>query len=262
MFNPEGESVGIAAGCAVLEGATAYVGFDSCKEPFTNYFLCDGTADDVQINAAEAYATGLGNGTVELERGTYDIADPIIPTGNSIWYRGQGEDTFLDGDSLSTTEHLFHVTGRDDIQISDMSMQTEDGAGKTCYCIFIEDGSDRFKIRNVSIIESDVIIYGTPVYWYGPTALMKAFLDRHVYFNCPENREKIRGKKAIIAVPFEEDNLETAEPLVTMFEKGFKYLEMSLIEKILVPGVGDKGDILKKQNILVKDYKLGKKIAK
>lgn len=155
-FDPEGEGVGVAAGCPILEGSTAYVGFDSCKEPFTNYFYCDGTADEVQINAAEAYVTALGGGTVELERGTYDIADPIIPTGNNIWYKGQGEDTFLDGDNLATTEHVFHVTGRDDVQISDMSMQTEDGAGKTCYCIFIEDGSDRFKIRNVSIIESDV----------------------------------------------------------------------------------------------------------
>jgi hypothetical protein len=40
------------------------------------------------------------------------------------------------------------------------------------------------------IIESDVIVFGTPVYWYGPTALMKGFMDRFVYFNCPENRKK------------------------------------------------------------------------
>jgi len=111
------------------------------------------------------------------------------------------------------------------------------------------------------ISESDIIIFGTPVYWYGPTALIKAFLDRFVFFNCPENREKIKGKKVIIAVPFEEENLETAEPLVKMFEKSFKYLEMALIEKVIVPGVGDKGDILKKQNILEKSFEIGKKIA-
>jgi multimeric flavodoxin WrbA len=52
------------------------------------------------------------------------------------------------------------------------------------------------------IIEADVIIFGTPVYWYGPTALMKAFIDRFVYFNCPENRAK-SGKAANI--PFEDD---------------------------------------------------------
>jgi len=111
------------------------------------------------------------------------------------------------------------------------------------------------------IIESDIIIFGTPVYWYGPTALMKAFLDRFVFFNCPENREKIRGMKAILAVPFEEDNVETAEPLIRMFEKSFEYLEMVLIEKIIVPGVGKKGEVLKKQEVLDSCYELGKNLA-
>jgi multimeric flavodoxin WrbA len=111
------------------------------------------------------------------------------------------------------------------------------------------------------IIESDVLIFGTPVYWYGPTALMKAFIDRFVYFNCPDNREKIRGKKAILAVPYEENNIDTAAPLIQMFEKSFKYLEMQLIEKIIVPGVGEKGDILKKPEILKYCYEVGRKLT-
>jgi multimeric flavodoxin WrbA len=53
------------------------------------------------------------------------------------------------------------------------------------------------------IIGSDIIVFGTPVYWYGPTALMKCFIDRFVYFNCPEHRAKIRGKSAVLAIPFE-----------------------------------------------------------
>ena len=138
-----------------LEGSTAYVGFDETKEPKVNYFLVDGTADDVQINAAEAYITALGGGTVELERGTYVLADPIIPTGNNIWYKGQGPATLLNGDGLATTEHVFHLTGRDDIRITSMNIQTEDGGGKTSHCIFIEDGSDRFHIEEIEILDSD-----------------------------------------------------------------------------------------------------------
>ena len=111
------------------------------------------------------------------------------------------------------------------------------------------------------IEESDAIVFGTPVYWYGPTALMKGFLDRFVYFNCPENREKIRGKSAVLAVPFEEEDTEAAAPLVTMFEKSLDYLEMTLAGKILAPGVGEKGDILKKVDILNEAYRLGGEIA-
>lgn len=112
------------------------------------------------------------------------------------------------------------------------------------------------------IIKSDVIIFGTPVYWYGPTGLMKCFIDRFVYFNCPENREKIRGKSAIIAVPFEEKNPRTAHLLVKFFKKSLQYLEMNLIGTILVPGVSKRGDILEKEELLEKGYKLGKKIGK
>lgn len=96
-----------SASCGLLPGSSAYVGFDECKEPFTNYFYCDGVADDVQINLAQAYAVALGGGTVELERGTFTVVAPIIPTGSQLWFKGQGSDTFIDGDGLATTEHVF-----------------------------------------------------------------------------------------------------------------------------------------------------------
>jgi len=111
------------------------------------------------------------------------------------------------------------------------------------------------------IEESDAIVFGTPVYWYGPTALMKGFIDRFVYFNCPENRTKIKGKRAAIAVPYEEENPKTAKPVVTFFEKSLDYLEMNLIGKIIVPGVSDKGDVLQKEQVLAKAYELGQRLA-
>jgi len=111
------------------------------------------------------------------------------------------------------------------------------------------------------IIESDILVFGTPVYWYGPTAIMKAFLDRFVYFNCPENRVKIKGKSAAIAVPFEEDNIEAASLVVKLFEKSFEYLEMRFAGKIIVPAVGEKGEVLKKAEKLEDAYQLGRDLA-
>jgi multimeric flavodoxin WrbA len=147
------------------------------------------------------------------------------------------------------------------IFLKDLNIQECDGCyvcwkGKQC-----SKKDDMNKIYP-KIIQSDVIIFGTPVYWYGPTALMKCFIDRFVYFNCPENRKKIRGKLAVIAVPFEEENPKTANLLVKFFEKSLHYLEMKLIDKILVPGVSSRGDILRKGELLEKGYKLGRKLAK
>jgi multimeric flavodoxin WrbA len=112
------------------------------------------------------------------------------------------------------------------------------------------------------IFESDVIIWGTPVYWYGPTALIKAFLDRFFYTTSPNNISKIQGKSAVIVIPFQEKNPEIASPLVHMFEKSFKYIKMDIVEKLIVPGVFKRGDVLKLKDVLEKAKEIGIQIGK
>ena len=41
--------------------------------------------------------------------------------------------------------------------------------------------------------EADIIIFGTPNYWYGPTAKMKLLIDRMRPYIA---NEKLNGKKA------------------------------------------------------------------
>jgi multimeric flavodoxin WrbA len=124
--------------------------------------------------------------------------------------------------------------------------------------------SKKDDMQNVypKIMESDIIIFGTPVYWYGPTALMKCLIDRFVYFNCPENRLGIRGKGAVLAIPFEEDNPRTADLVVKFFEKSLGYLEMKILGKIIAPGVGARGDILRKEKVLKEAHELGRRISR
>jgi len=112
------------------------------------------------------------------------------------------------------------------------------------------------------IAESDAIVFGTPVYWYGPTALMKALLDRFVYFNCPEHRPEIRGTRGLVAVPFEETTPKTAELVVDMFHRSFHWLEMKAAGTILAPGVGEKGDILRERAILDSAFEAGRRLAR
>ncbi|MBN1438219.1 MAG: flavodoxin family protein [Anaerolineales bacterium] len=93
------------------------------------------------------------------------------------------------------------------------------------------------------IATADAFVFGTPVYWYGPTALMKCFIDRFVYFNCPANRGRVRGKSAVLAIPFEEENPETAALVTAFFEKSLSFLEMGLIGSVIVPGMARKGQV-------------------
>jgi multimeric flavodoxin WrbA len=142
------------------------------------------------------------------------------------------------------------------VRLADLKIRECDGC-HSCWkgrpCVKDDDMNGIYD----KIAASDVIVFGTPVYWFGPTGLMKLFLDRFVYFNCPENQAMVQGKKAILAVPFEDTDLETARPLVDMFRKSMDYLKMDLVDVLLVPGVTRKGEIKNRKEDLEKGFVIG-----
>ena len=79
-------------GAERLAGYTAYVGFNSTLSDYDNYFLCDGTADDVQINAAIAYGAAIEDVySIYFEQGLYDCsADIVFLTGDHCLLYGVG----------------------------------------------------------------------------------------------------------------------------------------------------------------------------
>jgi multimeric flavodoxin WrbA len=111
------------------------------------------------------------------------------------------------------------------------------------------------------IEKADALVLATPVYWYGPTALMKAFIDRLVYFNCPDHRPQIRGKRAVIVMPFEETDPATAAGTVAFFEKCLAYLEMPLAGRLIVPGVTRRGEVRGREDVMQEAFDLGRGLA-
>ncbi|MBA7491644.1 hypothetical protein ES702_02192 [subsurface metagenome] len=118
-------------------------------------FITDGVADDVEIVAALTYVNGLGGGEVRLLEAPYTLADPIAFPGNNLILTGLGRNSFIDGDGLATGEHAIVLSGVTDCIVRDLAIQTEDGGGKVCHCIFIEDGANNFHIGHVTIVDSD-----------------------------------------------------------------------------------------------------------
>jgi len=107
---------------------------------------------------------------------------------------------------------------------------------------------------------SETWVLGTPVYWWGPTAQFKLFLDR---WYGAQNSKKVRfaNKKGILVIPFEDKKPATARHTVGMFKDSFEYLKMELLETILAPGVLKPGDISIFPEVLNKAYEVGKKIC-
>jgi multimeric flavodoxin WrbA len=111
------------------------------------------------------------------------------------------------------------------------------------------------------IVAADVLVLGTPVYWYGPTAAMKAFIDRFVYFNCPDTRPHVRGKGAVLAIPYEEEGRETGQAVVDFFARCLAYLDMERLGAVVVGGVGERGDVVRRQDSLKAARSLGRMAA-
>lgn len=85
-------------------------------------YLCDGTADDVQINAATAAVNAAGGGVVFLRAGTYNLTAAIILYDNMTLV-GEGEATKLflvagTNTSLVTNEHWAHAAAGDDYNVN------------------------------------------------------------------------------------------------------------------------------------------------
>lgn len=99
---------------------------------------------------------------------------------------------------------------------------------------------------------SDIIIFGTPVYWYGPTAKMKLLIDRLRPFIA---NGKLRGKKGLIVVPSEEGP-GCCGPLAEMFRMSFEYLGVTTAGSILAKAY-EKGEIKETPEELQRAYELG-----
>lgn len=80
------------------------------------------------------------------------------------------------------------------------------------------------------IENADIIIFATPLYWYGPSGKMKLLIDRmRPYLT----NKKLVGRKGLLVVPSEEGP-NACRPLLQMFRKSFAYLGIEYAGKVFV----------------------------
>ncbi|TFH10820.1 MAG: flavodoxin family protein [Candidatus Thorarchaeota archaeon] len=103
----------------------------------------------------------------------------------------------------------------------------------------------------------DVWILGTPVYWWGPTAQLKAFIDRWYGVS----RDIFKNRKFALVIPLGSSNPKTAQHVLGMFEDISAYLGMKQIGTLLAPGVYERGEAKTRPDLLEEATKLGKLIA-
>ena len=100
--------------------------------------------------------------------------------------------------------------------------------------------------------EADVVIFATPLYWWGPSGQLKLLMDRMRPFVA---NGKFKGKKAVVVVPSGDDT-KASDPLIEMFRLAFDYLEVEFIGKILAKAF-EKGEVKQNPKVMKEAHDFG-----
>ena len=106
--------------------------------------------------------------------------------------------------------------------------------------------------------KSDVWVLETPIYWWGPTAQFKAFIDRWYSVR----RTIFSGKRVILTIPFGGGATSYARHTVGILEDIIPYLNMQHIATILAPGFHRRGVVRNDEGIMTRARKAGKEAVR
>jgi multimeric flavodoxin WrbA len=110
---------------------------------------------------------------------------------------------------------------------------------KVCYksgiCVFDDGMTDIYE----TLVETDVLVIATPVYFYGFPAQLKCLIDR---LHNPV-RERFAVKKAVLLSVCADRGIETFRPLTATFDACLRYLHWENGGMVLADGIEEKGAI-------------------
>ncbi|MGQ9728943.1 MAG: flavodoxin family protein [Candidatus Fervidibacter sp.] len=114
------------------------------------------------------------------------------------------------------------------------------------------------------LLETDVHIWASPVYWYTVSGLVKVLIDRFFCYIAwhPEVQfaERMKGKGAALIAVQEERDPERAAHLLGCMQWSFEFLGQVFLGFVLGPG-GSRGATLKDEKVVKQAFELGKKVA-
>ncbi|MFX0166594.1 MAG: flavodoxin family protein [Candidatus Hodarchaeota archaeon] len=106
--------------------------------------------------------------------------------------------------------------------------------------------------------QSELWVLGTPIYWWGPTAQFKTFLDRWYH----PKHQSFKGKRVIIVIPLGGGHERYARHTTGLLTDVLNYLSIDLVETVLAPGFNRRGEVKNNDNLLKKAYNSGLKAIK
>jgi multimeric flavodoxin WrbA len=108
----------------------------------------------------------------------------------------------------------------------------------------------------ISMEKSDVWVLGTPIYWWGPTAQFKTFVDRWYGVD----QRQFQGKEIIAAIPMGRRDEHFARHTIGMINDICNYLGMKFVETVLAPGMNGLSSVRENTRTLESAWAAGMRI--
>lgn len=120
---------------------------------------------------------------------------------------------------------------------------------------------DYFSILQ-QFLESDIIIWSTPVYWFGVSGQMKCFIDRFSsYFNVEPYKDKFTNKGHIVLCTYGRNEKKHCEWVIKPMKEMIKVIRGRFLGELTVESCYEKGKIKEKTEVLRKARDLGRRIT-
>lgn len=117
-------------------------------------------------------------------------------------------------------------------------------------CVFQDD----FNFVREHIINADMVVLATPMYYFGISAQLKAVIDRFYAINGQIHMPK----KAALLMTYANTSSKDAQPIINHYEVLLDYLGWSNSGMVIAPGVWPEGSV-KNTEYPQQAYELGKK---
>ncbi|MGE5370770.1 MAG: flavodoxin family protein [Solirubrobacterales bacterium] len=105
---------------------------------------------------------------------------------------------------------------------------------KTDHCVILDDATRIY----CDILAADVILFGSPVYFFDVTGQFKQFFDRCYSFWGPNYKPRVpSGKTAVLVVPSGQDNAGLGHGVTERYGQFLRLFGFSEVESLVCPGL-------------------------
>lgn len=100
--------------------------------------------------------------------------------------------------------------------------------------------NDDFQLLRPHLLEADVVVFATPMYYFGIPAQMKRVIDRFYAIN---GQLKGAHKKAAFLMTYADTAAKEAEPMLVHYRMLVEYLGWTSVGEVVAPGVWTAGSV-------------------